>query len=311
MRSEFEFIHNIKKRFNLEAIGDDCAVLPFSDTHDLVISSDLLVQDVDFRLLWATPEQIGHKTVAVSLSDIAAMGGSPIWAMLSLAVPDNLWKTDFLDKFYTGWHALADKYDVKLVGGDISRTDGPFIADSTVAGQVPHGKAILRSGAKPGDAIFVSGTLGGAAGALNLLESNTEIDPEFAKFQLEPQPQLQLAKLLIDNNIASSMIDVSDGLSSDIGNICNESRCGAQIVVENVAVNTELSRYFDVTSAFDLALHGGEDFQLLFTVPQEKISLLKNEPVSLIGTITANVGIIELSTNGESSILTPKGYQHF
>lgn len=311
MRSEFEFIQHIKKRFDLEVIGDDCAVLPFNDTHDLVITSDLLVQDVDFRLLWATPEQIGYKSLAVSLSDIAAMGGTPIWAMLSLAVPDSLWKTDFLDKFYTGWHALADKYDVKLVGGDVSRINGPFVVDCTVAGNVPSGKAILRSGAKPGDAIFVSGTLGGAAAALRLLESGSNIDTDLVKCQLEPQPQLELAKALIDNDFVHSMIDVSDGLSSDIGHICNASECGAQIYAESVPVNSDLSHYFDQGAALDLALHGGEDFRLLFTVPQEKISLLKSEPVSQIGIITANVGIIELITDGRSSILAPKGYQHF
>lgn len=311
MRSEFEFIHNIKKRFNLEAIGDDCAVLPMSDSHDLVITSDLLVQDVDFRLLWATPEQIGHKTLAVSLSDIAAMGGTPIWALLSLAVPDNLWKTDFLDKFYTGWNALADEFGAKLVGGDISRTDGPLVIDCTVAGQVPKGIAILRSGAKAGDAIFVSGALGGAAGALKLLESGTTFERDLAGRQLEPQPKLTLAKLLIDNDIASAMIDVSDGLSSDLGHICLSSSCGAEIRKKLVPVDPLLAPYFDPDTAFDLALNGGEDFELLFTVPEEKISLLENTPTSRIGTITANVEMIELIANVERSELSPKGYQHF
>jgi thiamine-monophosphate kinase len=311
MRSEFEFIHNIKKRFNLEAIGDDCAVLPYTDDHDLVITSDLLVQDVDFRLLWATPEKIGHKTLAVSLSDIAAMGGTPIWAMLSIAVPDDLWKTDFLDKFYTGWHALADKFGAKLVGGDISRTEGPLVIDCTVAGQVRKGKAIFRSGAKSGDAIFVSGALGGAAGALRLLESGVDIDHELAKRQLEPQPKLTLAKLLIDNNIASAMIDISDGLSSDLGHICLSSSCGAEISKKLVPVDPLLAPYFDSNTAYDLAMHGGEDFELLFTVPEEKISLLENTPTTRIGTITANVEMIELIADGERSELSPKGYQHF
>lgn len=311
MRSEFEFIHNIKKRFNLEAIGDDCAVLPMSDSHDLVVTSDLLVQNVDFRLLWATPEQIGHKTLAVSLSDIAAMGGTPIWAMLSIAIPDDLWKTDFVDKFYTGWHALADNHGAKLVGGDISRTEGPLVIDCTVAGQVSKGKAILRSGAKPGDGIFVSGALGGAAGALRLLESGGHLEQELAKRQLEPQPKLSLAKLLIDNNIASAMIDISDGLSSDLCHICESSECGAKIIEELLPIDARLTSHFNSKLAIDLALHGGEDFELLFTVPQEKISLLENEPVSKIGIVTSNVGIIELITNGEAAILSPKGYQHF
>lgn len=311
MRSEFEFIHNIKKRFSLEAIGDDCAVLPMNDEHDLVVTSDLLVQDVDFRLLWATPEQIGHKTLAVSLSDIAAMGGTPIWAMLSIAIPDDLWKTDFLDRFYTGWQDLAHKYGVKLVGGDISRTPRDFVVDCTVAGSVPKGKALLRNGAKPGDAIYVSGTLGGAAAGLELLETDASNYNEVTSKQLEPQPQLALAKLLINNNVASSCVDISDGLLADLEHICDASSCGAEIAAQDLPILPLIVETFGSDRATDFALNGGEDFELLFTVPEEKIFMLEYQPVSRIGTITANVDNIRLIRDGKTSIVTPKGYQHF
>jgi len=311
MRSEFEFIHNIKRRFNLEAVGDDCAVLPMNNEYDLVITSDLLVQDVDFRLLWATPEQIGHKALAVSLSDIAAMGGTPIWAMMSIAIPENLWISDFLDRFYTGWHALAATFGVELVGGDISRTPSDFVVDCTVAGSVPKGKALLRNGAKPGDAIYVSGTLGGAASGLELLETDSYMFNNLTKRQLQPQPQLTLAKLLIDNDIASSCIDISDGLLGDLEHICDASKCGAEIAAEDLPLLPLIVETFGRERAIDLAINGGEDFELLFTVPAEKIFMLENQPVTHIGMITPNVGIIELTRDASTFVVTPKGYQHF
>src|SRR5213083_2454141 len=118
MRTEFEFIRNIKDKYGLSRIGDDCAVLTQSPGKDLLVTADLLVEDVDFRLEWTTPEFLGHKALAVSLSDIAAMGGTPKWALLSIGVPETLWKTDFLDRFYEGWYGLARKCGVELVGGD-------------------------------------------------------------------------------------------------------------------------------------------------------------------------------------------------
>ena len=150
MRSEFEFIQNIKKKYSLAFIGDDCAVLPKDDINDLLITSDMLVEDIDFRLEWTTPEFLGHKALAVSLSDIAAMGGDPTFAMLSLGVSENLWKTDFVDRFFEGWHKLASKYGVELIGGDISRSTDKLVIDSIVLGEVQKSRAILRSGAKPG-----------------------------------------------------------------------------------------------------------------------------------------------------------------
>src|SRR3982751_2661625 len=119
MRTEFEFINDIKSRYHLSKVGDDCAVLPKDHKTDLLITSDMLVEGVDFRLEWATPAQIGHKVLAVSLSDIAAMGGTPAHAMVSIAVVENLWKGDFLDRFYTGWSRLAETFKVELIGGDI------------------------------------------------------------------------------------------------------------------------------------------------------------------------------------------------
>jgi len=310
MKGELELIQNIKKRFSLDKIGDDCAVLPKNPEMDMVITADMLVEDVDFRLEWTTPEFLGHKALAVSLSDIAAMGAWPNWAMLSIAVPEKLWKGDFVDRFYEGWHRLAGEFDTELIGGDISRSPDKFVLDSTVGGEVPRGQAVRRSGARVGDAIFVSGTLGGAAGGLNILERECGARPnELVLKQLRPNPRLTLAESLRAHSIPSSMIDISDGLSSDLMHICQASDVGAKI--DTIPVDKMLYQSFGSEESIQFALHGGEDFELLFTVPQEKISDLKNLPVTRIGEITCQAGNIELIRNGRAEILEPKGFRHF
>jgi len=310
MKGELELIQNIKKRFSLDKIGDDCAVLPKNPEMDMVITADMLVEDVDFRLEWTTPEFLGHKALAVSLSDIAAMGARPNWAMLSIAVPEKLWKGDFVDRFYEGWHQLAGEFNTELIGGDISRSPEKFVLDSIVGGEVLRGQAVRRSGAKVGDAIFVSGTLGGAAGGLNILERECGARPnELVLKQLRPNPRLTLAESLRAHSIPSSMIDISDGLSSDLMHICQASDVGAKI--DTIPVDKMLYQSFGSEESIQFALHGGEDFELLFTVPQEKISDLKDLPVTRIGEITCQAGNIELIRNGRAEILEPKGFRHF
>ncbi|HYJ91509.1 MAG TPA: thiamine-phosphate kinase, partial [Pyrinomonadaceae bacterium] len=292
MKGEFDFIHYIKKSFGLAAIGDDCAVLPKDDDFDLLVTADLLVEDIDFRLNWTKPEFLGHKALAVSLSDIAAMGGEPRWAMLAIAVPEKLWETDFVKRFYEGWTGLASEFQVNLVGGDISRSADKFLVDSIVGGEAPKGAAILRSGAKPGDGIFVSGRLGGAAGGLRLLEKIADREPSemwqksLITRQLKPMPRVELAKYLRESSLASSMIDLSDGLSSDIYHICEESGVGAEIDASLLPIDENLKIFAGSDEQLALAINGGEDFELLFTVAQEKISLLKNCDVTRIGTVT-------------------------
>lgn len=307
MLSEFEFIDNIKSRFGLDKVGDDCAVLPKDQETDLVITADLLVEDIDFRLDWSTPEQIGHKALAVSLSDIAAMGAVPKWAMLSIAFPQELWKTAFVGKFYQGWHRLADQYEVELVGGDVSKTPVKLVIDSIVGGEVPTGRAFLRSGARPGDHIYVTGTLGGAAGGLKLLSTNGAQEVDLMHKQLEPSPQIILAKQLQQLMLVSASIDISDGLSSDLSHICKASGVGARLFSERVPVEPNLSAYFSPDDALEMALHGGEDFELLFTSGHE-ITL---EGVTRIGEIMAEAGGIEIQKGADVAPLEAKGFQHF
>lgn len=318
MRSEFEFIQNIKSKYNLRRVGDDCAVLPKDDKIDMVVTSDMLVEDIDFRLDWTTPELIGEKALAVSLSDIAAMGANPVFAMVSLGVPEVLWNTDFVDKFYEGWFTVARNYDVDLIGGDLSRTPDKIAIDSTVIGHIAKGKAILRSGAKPGDSIYVTGELGGASAGLKLLESGFRYENSnqgqnrLISRQLRPKPQVEIGKQLSALDLATAMVDLSDGISSDLSHICAMSGVGARIHWENIPVDrniAELSVHSEEEA--DLALNGGEDFELLFTAEEKKISQANFQGITRIGEITASVGMIEVVGHNGVSLLTPKGFRHF
>lgn len=320
MSSEFEFLENLRRTFSLGKIGDDCAVLPKDTNTDMVVTADMLVEDIDFRLEWTTPHFLGHKALAVSLSDIAAMGGSPTWAMLSIAIPSKLWNEGFLDSFYEGWHGLAREYGVELVGGDISKTEGKLVIDSIVAGDVARDKAILRSTASAGDLIFVTGPLGGAAGGLKLLENDgvrftSELSRKWSNLllkQLQPTPQVNIGKILQTEQFASAMIDLSDGLSSDLSHVCHASRVGARIYAEQVPVNDSLDSISNSPDdLMDIALNGGEDFELLFTSNKKNFSALEKAGFFHIGDITANSDIIELITDFKHTFLEPRGYRHF
>lgn len=318
MQSEFDFIKKLRQTNHFSSIktgiGDDCAVLSKDSKTDLVITSDLLVEDVDFRLEWAKPELLGHKALAVSLSDIAAMGANPVWAMTSIAVPENLWKTDFVEKFYRGWFRLAEKYGVALIGGDVSKSPDKFVVDSIAAGETKKNKAVLRSTANVGDLIFVTGAIGGAAYGLKILEKNVELKnaTSLIKRQLAPNPQTEIGKILGEYNLATAMIDLSDGLSSDLAHLCRESKVGAEIFFDKIPFDKNIPKSFGDFSEF---LNGGEDFELLFTVNPEKVSrlenLLKNRQISFIGNITENTDIIKLNEDGKIRILEAAGFRHF
>jgi thiamine-monophosphate kinase len=282
MVGEFEFIEKLRRKYSLGAIGDDCAVLPKDEKTDQVITADLLVEDIDFRLDWTKPEFLGHKALAISLSDIAAMGAEPKWAMLSLGIPENVWHSDFIDRFYDGWFSLADEFNVELIGGDVSRVPERLVIDSIVIGEVAKGKAILRSGARPGDLIFVTGKLGGAAAGLQLMKNGLSYesmkpdrDIELTLRQLQPLPQVNIAKLLKIQAIVTSMIDISDGLSSDLMHLCKESGVGAKVYADRIPVDENLrDLYRSEQERLEIALNGGEDFELLFTVPEAQLSSL-------------------------------------
>jgi thiamine-monophosphate kinase len=203
-----------------------------------------------------------------------------------------------------------------LAGGDISRTPSKLVIDSTVGGSVAKGEAILRSGAKVGESIFVTGPLGGAAAGLRLLNEGSKLDggqqDQLLKKQLVPEPRVELGQRLRESGSITAMIDLSDGVSSDLAHICRASEIGAVIFANDIPFEAEVMEIAgSVDAMLDLALNGGEDFELLFTAPQEKISELNFADIFRIGEITESIGVIELERNGKREILPPAGYRHF
>ncbi len=316
-RGEFDLIYHFKKLYGLDKVGDDCAVLPMSAERDLLIAADMLVEDIDFRLAWANPEYLGHKALAVSLSDIAAMGGTPRWAMLSLAIPAAVREATFLDEFYRGWHELAGRFGVELVGGDISSTEGKFVIDSIIGGDVAKGKAVLRSTANPGDLIYVSGELGGAAAGLKILEGDRKSDGsasdiqnfELMKKQLAPMPLTHVGIELGTGNIASAMIDISDGLSSDLHHLCDSGGVGAIIHANALPTDPRLESE-TAEERLRLALSGGEDLALLFTTAPANRSAAENIGARMIGEITSEREV-RIVIDGRNLPLKPDGFRHF
>lgn len=329
MISEFELIEKIKNKSSLKnsavkiGIGDDCAVLPKDSKTDLVITTDLLVEDIDFRLDWSKPEFIGHKALAVSLSDIAAMGATPVWSMVSIGIPEKIWVTNFVEKFYDGYFRLAEKFNVELIGGDISKTPDKIVVDSIAAGEVVKNKAVLRSGAKTGDLIFVTGTLGGAGAGLQLLQNGILLDESTENWQKKlleshflPLPKVSVGQFLGKNNLATAMIDLSDGLSSDLSHICQAGKVGAKIFADRIPFHKNLKSFSNsLDEKLNLALNGGEDFELLFTVDPKKYFRYENEFKKLkffrIGEISSNAEMIEFIDENKTMILQPKGFRHF
>ncbi len=303
----------------LAGIGDDCAVVSGGEKSDLLLTADLLVEKVHFDRRWFSPEQIGSKALRVSLSDIAAMGGVPEFALVSLAVPTPL-DHKVAETIYQGILEAADEFEVTIAGGDLSRTEGEIVLDVMLLGKVEKGRAILRSGAKPGDRIFVSGTLGDAALGLLALESELP-GPDtdsLVRRQRLPDPLIALGQALGRGRWASAMIDVSDGLSSDLGHICKASRVGARVRMKDLPVSEASTRVKDRFSIDkeSVLLHGGEDYELLFTVPSGLVARFLQEtfpaPLTEIGKILpASEGLMVELPDGACKELRAGGYNHF
>ena len=341
-RGEFDFISHIRRQTTSKArglvrgIGDDAAVIENSSASHLLVTTDLLVEDVDFRRANFGPADIGHKAVAASLSDIAAMGARPRWALLSIGVPREIWERPrYVATLYRGAERLASLHGATVIGGDVSRTPERIVIDSIVIGEAAPGRAVLRSGARPGDQIFVTGTLGGAAAGLRVFEHAATLPtaaartfvrsfPELTLRQRTPAPRVEWGALLGERALATAMIDLSDGLSSDLAHLCRESGAGALVEAAGLPVNSHVGRAPASRHAFAralkadahaLALHGGEDYELLFTVrPSDLVRLPKKlggVPVTRIGEITDARRGVRLLRDGREEILTPSGFEHF
>jgi thiamine-monophosphate kinase len=337
-RGEFDFLERVRRRARAEGarrygltngIGDDAAVVEQLTGRETVITTDLLVEDIDFRRAGISPYLLGHKALAVSLSDIAAMGARPLYALLSIGIPRDVWTSNFVDEFYEGFFALADRYNVALAGGDISRTPDKIVIDSIVLGEVETGRAVLRSKALPGDHIFVTGTLGGAAAGLRLLErgarlqkrrSRTREEWEIEQLllcQLRPEARVRWGALLGAERLATAMIDLSDGLSSDLTHLCRQSRVGALLDAARRPLNPSVAHVCGrrALDPLALALHGGEDFELLFTIRPHDLRRLPRRvdgvPATYIGDVTRRAGQIRITEGQREWTLQPAGFTHF
>ncbi|WP_404400025.1 thiamine-phosphate kinase [Idiomarina seosinensis] len=298
-------------------IGDDGAVTRPLPGHDLVTVTDTMVEGVHFD--HSTPARaIGHKIIAVNLSDLAAMGAEPCWVSLALTLPES--NPEWLQEFAAGLHEICDYYNCSLIGGDTTR--GPLTVTVTAHGQVPEGEAIPRSGAKPGDWIYVSGPLGDAGLALDITQQKISARGPYAQHLIErlhyPGPRVALGQSL--RSIASSCIDISDGLVADLQHILEASKAGADIIMEELPLSLAMTETLTQAEAYKKALSAGDDYELCFTVDEHNrgrletlTAHLKDKP-ACIGRVTQNKQpLIHFKLHGEpyEVQLEQAGYNHF
>jgi thiamine-monophosphate kinase len=317
MPTEFELIRRYFTREVKRAklgVGDDCALLTVSTGQELAVSTDMLVSGVHF-FADARPDWLGHKALAVNLSDLAAMGATPRWATLALALPaaDEPW----LNQFSRGFFALADSCGVELVGGDT--TKGPLNICITVGGEVPSGRALRRDGAQIGDDIWVTGTIGDAA--LSLAGQRGEIElratdvPRLAERLHQPQPRIEAGIALRDS--AHAAIDISDGLAQDLGHILERSGCGAEIDIDTVPRSPELAHYSGQAITTRCLLAGGDDYELCFTAAASARAAIEALATKLglrmtrIGGTERSAGLRLRDGGGKEIALPATGYDHF
>jgi thiamine-monophosphate kinase len=331
---EFGLISRFQSRLKysspqvIQGIGDDCAVLSLDNGNYQVLTTDALVETVHFNLETHTPEQLGWKTLAVNISDIAAMGGQPKFAVISLGIPNSI-PVDFLDRFYKGLNQASQKYKVALVGGDTVASPKHLFINLALLGETLKKKVFTRSGARPGDKIFVTGTLGDSALGLKVLKSpkrkwkgSEAYKKKCVQRHLKPEPRVEAALWLAQSKYkVTSMIDISDGLTQDLGHILKAGKVGAELWESEIPISKLLTKYSLINRlpALQLALNGGEDYELLFTLAPEDVNNLDiesitkvDQPVTQIGVITARKGVRLISKNGRSKILQrPMGFNHF
>lgn len=311
---EKELIEHIRRlarggKSLVTGIGDDCAVLRVPAGHELLVTTDFTIEKVHFRRDWHPPELVGWRCLTRGLSDVAAMGGEPRAAFLSLAVAGDV-PQKWVERFLKGLLELAEEFAVPLAGGDTAQSAGGIQADIVVVGSVPKGKAVLRSGAKAGEHIYVTGQLGEAATTLaRLAEAKPSEYSRIVSRQLRPWPRVSVGKWLRQRQLASAMIDVSDGLSTDLEHICQGSHVGAEIWAEAIPRAAIDSRNKPV--ALEFALHGGDDYELLVTSDEELPSTVAGVPVTRIGRTTKSLGMRLVGVDGKARPLKAGGWEHF
>ncbi|SJM95734.1 thiamin-monophosphate kinase [Crenothrix polyspora] len=284
-------------------IGHDCALLAIPPGFELAITTDTMVENIHF-FADADPEQLGHKLLAVNLSDLASMGAKPVSVTLALTLPTP--DEDWLKAFSKGFLSLAQHYGVDLIGGDT--TSGPLTLTVQALGLVPQGKALTRSSAKVGDFIYVTGDLGAAGLGLKIKHGYRCDDPDAALKRFNcPNPQIETGLALI--GIANACIDISDGLAADLGHILKKSQVGACLDWEALPLSSAVQTYITATDDWSLPLNAGDDYELCFTVSPEKVAQL-SVPCHKIGIIEAQSGL-RLRKAGTLLPLEMKGFEHF
>ena len=293
MKGEFEFIEGIRRMFpspeGIEGIGDDCAIIPQQDGYETLVSTDMLVEGTHFLMDDITPYQLGWKSAASNFSDIAAMGGEPVGSFLAIALPRSI-EQSWADGFLEGLRDISKIYRFPLLGGDTTCSPDKVCISITVLGRTPKGRSIRRSGAKIGDLVCVTGTLGDSAAGLdailNGVERTEEIKRLIEKHYL-PHPRVVEGLTLASCNGVHSMMDISDGIGSDLRHIMEESEVGVEINLDKLPVSQELRNYAKKRGkdVFEFAAAGGEDYELLFTVDPSAEGRLEVEH-TVIGSVT-------------------------
>jgi thiamine-monophosphate kinase len=326
---EFGFIRRVSRGCLIRpegverAIGDDAAAFVVPSDELTLVTTDLLVERVHFLRHATTPFNLGHKAMAVNLSDIAAMGGTPREAFVSTAIPEGC-PVEYLDELYHGMKRLAARYDVNILGGDTTASVADLILNVTVIGHVRRGEVLYRSGAKPGDAVCVTGTVGDSRAGLHFVLTRAE-PPDAAMRRLFdahilPQPHLEEGRFLAATGAATAALDVSDGLSSDLAHIVEESRVGIRVQADSIPISREL-RDFCARFGKDpvrFALSGGEDYILAVTVMAERFDEVARgfaarfgRPLYRVGEVSDSRGLELVMPDGKLQSVGPTGWDHF
>lgn len=320
MKDEFSFIHEITPDRTvqpslIQGIGDDAALFAGNASFEEIVCMDTMVEGVHFTLNTMSPYEVGYKALAVNISDVAAMGGFPVFYLVSVAVPER-WRAD-LPRVYDGMRDLAKSYEMDLIGGDTVSARDSLVITVTVIGRVEKGRHLLRSSAKPGDAVFVTGSLGDSAAGLSLL-LNYGRDHHFSKEQQtlveahqHPVPQVRAGRILSDLSANVALNDVSDGISSEAYEIAEASDVRLVLDYDQIP-KSEAIRAFSEERQREWVLNGGEDFQLIGTIPADLAAELSEKlEIAVIGKVEEGTPQVLIRENGQLQVLEKKGYNHF
>lgn len=305
-------------------IGDDTAVIRIDKQRALLITCDIQLEDQHFRTKYISPYQLGRRAMAVNLSDIAAMGGNPTFALVSLGFPKSFPLADF-DELFQGMKEQLAEFSSYIIGGNLSNTESKLVIDITMLGEIAPDQVLTRSGASPGDRIFVTGNLGEAGAGFYVLEKFGKNYPQqfgtLVKKHLQPLPRIEAGKRLAQSGFATAMIDISDGIASDLNHICVMSGVGAEIYQDSIPLPDGIQKVTACSgkSALYLALHSGEDYELLFTMkpdtPGEILPTISTETgmaFNEIGKIlTKESGYHLIDFQNRRIPIQPKGWDHF